>query len=637
MALFDVSGFQSYSELRERILPTRRTHLVDRTNHYNFGSKAPEFAVPVGVDPSGFLQSCSTDGAGRYLASNDVNKVIEINPYLLGTMSGSAADCLYWERLLAKECRLYRLRNNERISVAAASKLLCNMMLGYRGMGLSVGSMICGWDKQGPGLYYVDENGTRLSGRMFSTGCGNSYAYGVVDSGYREDMTVEEAYELGRRGIAHATHRDAYSGGVVNMYHMQIDGWIKTVRGRLDLLHPSLQQQQQQQQQHLSRETQTARVQSLIRTPADIDPERVYFITDPAATLCHRSLNPPRGSITKPQCEINPFLPQPSSLKWVTPLTESSLSPIYLQAEWFSSALQGLNEQMGISTITRAPTGTKEHSVILSVTSKTVSVQARLGKPVMLDCGFWADPSSPLSGSGFSVEWRYQFRGEGRLVLAYDGKTDRLADTQEEGARLDIEALHKSGNASLVLEEAKVRHSGTYICTVYLPYLLAQVTMELEIVEPPSLSIHPSPLPLIVPGQALSVQCEASGFAPLTLELSWEIKGADGKSRSLGSGSVTGHRQAWDGTYSQSTRIELDTSKLDLGRGGEVTCVAVHPGGTRQTSVTLNVIGFSTPSIEDSMAMVGVALVLYGLIKLVSWTFTSSGSDEADKDDKKMK
>lgn len=62
----------------------------------------------------------------------------------------------------------------------------------------------------------MDDNGTRLSGRMFSTGCGNSYAYGVVDNGYREDMTVEEAYELGRRGIAHATHRDAYSGGVVN-------------------------------------------------------------------------------------------------------------------------------------------------------------------------------------------------------------------------------------------------------------------------------------------------------------------------------------------------------------------------------------------------------------------------------------
>lgn len=109
--------------------------------------------------------------------------------------------------------------------------------------------------------------------------------------------------------------------------------------------------------------------------------------------------------------------------------------------------------------------------------------------------------------------------------------------------------------------------------------------------EPPSLSIHPSALPLMIPGQVVTVQCEASGFAPLSLELSWEFRGADGQSRSLGSGSVTGHRQAWDGTYSQSTRLELDPTSLSLGRGGEVTCVAVHPGGTRQASVTLDVIG----------------------------------------------
>lgn len=39
--------------------------------------------------------------------------------------------------------------------------------------------------------------------------------------------------------------------------------------------------------------------------------------------------------------------------------------------------------------------------------------------------------------------------------------------------------------------------------------------------------------------------------------------------------------------------------------------------------------GFSSPSIEDSMAMVGVALVLYGLIKFASWTFISSGKRSA--------
>lgn len=109
--------------------------------------------------------------------------------------------------------------------------------------------------------------------------------------------------------------------------------------------------------------------------------------------------------------------------------------------------------------------------------------------------------------------------------------------------------------------------------------------------EPPSLSIHPSPLPLAVPGQTINVQCEASGFAPLPVEFSWEIKGADGKSKTLDSFSVTGHRQAWDRTFSQTSRLEIDTSKLNLGRGGELTCVAAHAGGTRRTSVTLNVIG----------------------------------------------
>lgn len=69
---------------------------------------------------------------------------------------------------------------------------------------------------QGPGLYYVDSDGERLTNDMFSVGSGSTYAYGVLDSGYTYDMDEEYAYELGRRAIYHATHRDAYSGGVVN-------------------------------------------------------------------------------------------------------------------------------------------------------------------------------------------------------------------------------------------------------------------------------------------------------------------------------------------------------------------------------------------------------------------------------------
>ncbi|CAM4638157.1 unnamed protein product [Leuciscus chuanchicus] len=79
-----------------------------------------------------------------------------------------------------------------------------------------------------------------------------------------------------------------------------------------------------------------------------------------------------------------------------------------------------------------------------------------------------------------------------------------------------------------------------------------------------------------------------------------------------------------DGTFSQSSRLELDSGKMRLGRGGDITCVAKHAGGTRRATATLSVIGVSAPSIEDSMAMVAVALLLYGMIKFLYWTFSSS-------------
>jgi len=171
------------------------------------------------------VDSRSTMGA--YIASGTVKKIIEINPFLLGTMAGGAADCSFWERNLGMQCRLYELRNKKRITVAAASKLLANTMNSYRGYGLSMGTMITGWDETGPQLYYVDNDGTRLHGKLFAVGSGSTYAYGVLDTFYRPDLTVDEAIDLGKRAIYHATHRDAYSGGINNLYHVTKEGWRK--------------------------------------------------------------------------------------------------------------------------------------------------------------------------------------------------------------------------------------------------------------------------------------------------------------------------------------------------------------------------------------------------------------------------
>jgi 20S proteasome subunit beta 5 len=180
----------------------------------------------------------SRASSGQYVASQTVQKVLEINDFLLGTMAGGAADCQYWERVLGMECRLWQLRNNSRITVSAASKILANITYAYRNHGLSMGTMIAGWDKFGPALYYVDDQGTRVKHELFSVGSGSIYAYGVLDTGYNFDLTVDAACELARRSIFHATYRDGGSGGYVSVYHIHANGWTKVSRDDQTQLYP---------------------------------------------------------------------------------------------------------------------------------------------------------------------------------------------------------------------------------------------------------------------------------------------------------------------------------------------------------------------------------------------------------------
>ncbi|KII65275.1 Proteasome subunit beta type-8 [Thelohanellus kitauei] len=224
------------------------------------------FLFPRDVQPVDFLEKCKSDGinirmnkgtttcafiyqggiivavdsratAGPEIASSTVMKIIEINSYMLGTMAGGAADCSFWERYLAKDCRLYELKNGVRITVSSASKILSNILRYYQGMGLSMGTMICGHDIKGPAIYYVENDGVRFPTNLMSVGSGSTYAYGILDTMFRHDMTFEEAVDLGKRAIYHATYRDTMSGGIATVCHIDQNGWKKICSINVSELH----------------------------------------------------------------------------------------------------------------------------------------------------------------------------------------------------------------------------------------------------------------------------------------------------------------------------------------------------------------------------------------------------------------
>ncbi|XP_008838114.1 proteasome subunit beta type-11 [Nannospalax galili] len=227
--------------------------------------QAGDCAVPRGCDPQAFLQSYgphlahgtttlafrfrhgviaaadTRSSCGSYVACPASRKVIPVHRHLLGTTSGTSADCATWYRVLQRELRLRALRDGQLPSVASAAKLLSAMMSRYRGLDLCVATALCGWDHSGPALFYVYSDGTRLQGDIFSVGSGSPYAYGVLDRSYRYDMTIEEAYALARCAVAHATHRDAYSGGSVDLFHVRESGWEYVSRSDACVMYMELQ------------------------------------------------------------------------------------------------------------------------------------------------------------------------------------------------------------------------------------------------------------------------------------------------------------------------------------------------------------------------------------------------------------
>ena len=75
-------------------------------------------------------------------------------------------------------------------------------------------------------VFYVDSEGSCVPGDFFCVGSGANLAYSVIDDRIKEakDMGLEEAVELATWAIRHATYRDGYSGGYINVFHVNSSG-----------------------------------------------------------------------------------------------------------------------------------------------------------------------------------------------------------------------------------------------------------------------------------------------------------------------------------------------------------------------------------------------------------------------------
>lgn len=114
------------------------------------------------------------------------------------------------------------------MTVASIAKLLGASLRESRGMELSVGTMIAGFDRHScqPGLFYVDSEGSCVPGDVFCVGSGANLAYAILDDSEKKlsDMTVDEAVDVATWALRHATFRDSFSGGYINVIYINSTG-----------------------------------------------------------------------------------------------------------------------------------------------------------------------------------------------------------------------------------------------------------------------------------------------------------------------------------------------------------------------------------------------------------------------------
>eukprot|EP01039_Chlorochromonas_danica_P008096 gene8096-8931_t len=162
---------------------------------------------------------------GNYVGSRTVKKIFPISSTVVATMAGGAADCAHLIGRVRENAKLLERQYSVSLGVQGMAKLLANVLRRNRGLGLSVGTMVAGCDEKGPSICYVDSEGCCIEGEMFCVGSGSQSAYSVLDSSPPlSTLPLEEAIDTAIWAVRHATLRDGYSGGYINVVRVNATG-----------------------------------------------------------------------------------------------------------------------------------------------------------------------------------------------------------------------------------------------------------------------------------------------------------------------------------------------------------------------------------------------------------------------------
>jgi proteasome beta subunit len=172
--------------------------------------------------------------AGTLVVNKKTDKMYEISKDMVITMAGTVSDAQLLSKLVKAELQLKKMRTGRDSTVRESANLLAGMVYAnIRRMSLIPGIshfLLGGKDETGYYLYDIFADGSLTECDDYVTsGSGSVMAYGVLETLFRPNMSMDEGISLALKSINAALQRDSATGNGLAVVTITKDGMKRVI------------------------------------------------------------------------------------------------------------------------------------------------------------------------------------------------------------------------------------------------------------------------------------------------------------------------------------------------------------------------------------------------------------------------
>ena len=161
---------------------------------------------------------------GNFVLSKTVKKIFKITDNIGAACAGLVGDMQILTREASIYTSIYSYERERSASVKTTAKVIGNLLFQRKLLPYITQTIIGGVDEDGPSIYVLDPLGSVIKDKYATVGTGAEIAAGVLESEYKDKISIEDGKEIAIRAMKASLARDAASGDGIDVMTIKKDG-----------------------------------------------------------------------------------------------------------------------------------------------------------------------------------------------------------------------------------------------------------------------------------------------------------------------------------------------------------------------------------------------------------------------------